>query len=136
MRAKRLERGRHGAEIQVALTTEPARAVGLDVELPAGARLDWRWQLEGRPWPAEGVFVGPLGFARPEAARGVDDVETLALAAGSRPPFVAPDEELGLFVVIERGELAASAVEGPAGAAAETMKLLQDWGYAAKPAPP
>lgn len=123
-----------GGRFEVTLDTDPREAAGFDWSLPQGATPSWEFFLDGAPWPSESVFVGPLGIARADAARGVSG-DALALALGLRPPFIAAGEEVGLYVVIDRAPGGDSGTSAPAGAAAETMKLLQDWGYAAKPDP-
>lgn len=120
-------------EVRIVTPTSADRAVGFDVDLPApGSSLTWQIKLDGKPWPADHVYAGPLGIALEGLVGGLSGQIDAALLDASALPHVVPNEELGLFVTRDPSGAPAE-LEASAEAQLEAQQAMQAWGYARKP---
>jgi arylsulfatase A-like enzyme len=117
-------------EVAIDLTTLPDRLVGVDLVLQRSALPSWELELDGKPWPADAVYLGALGVSVPAAAPGLTDEMPHAVAVSPLPAFVDPRLDLGLYATIDHGESSELPEARASGIAhSETMQLLQEWGY-------
>jgi arylsulfatase A-like enzyme len=121
-------------QIRILTATNPDRAVGFDLELRSTtADVAWEVKLEGKPWPVEHVYAGPLGIAEPGLLTGLHAGLELSHLDSQAVAHIVAAEETGMFVT--RDPIAGPAeVEASAEAALEAQQAIQAWGYARKPA--
>jgi hypothetical protein len=120
-------------EVRIVTPTSSERVVGFDVEAPsAGSPLTWQIKLDGKPWPADHVYAGPLGIGLQELIGGLSGQIDSALLDASSLPHIVPGEELGLFVTRDPSGGPAE-LEASAEAQLEAQQAMQAWGYARKP---
>ncbi len=119
--------------IRILTTTSSDQAVGFDLEVVAGAApLAWEVRLDAKPWPADHIYVGPLGIAASGLAQGLAAEAELSLLDSPSVPHIVASEELGMFVT--RDPIAGvPETETSAEAQLEAQQAMQAWGYARKP---
>lgn len=120
-----------GARIDVALTTSPATAVGLDLVVdPPGVPVRWQLWLDDGAWPDGAVYGGPFGIVAPSLREGVVNEDAKLAAQASILPIIDPKRDVGLFVARERRGEPDGRGETEGEGAAELARLLREWGYA------
>ncbi len=119
-------------EIQLAFTTSPDEAVGLDLRVePPSASLHWDLYMDDAPWPKSAVYTGPYGLHDGSADLGLFDDASRASAYALSLPEIDPARDVGLFVIREKkAEAAVAGREANAEGAKEMDRLLKEWGYA------
>lgn len=91
--------------IELALSTVPDEAVGLDLEsTEPTAKIAWELYLDDQPLPKVHMFGGSLGLMAEELAGGMTTARAREMAEGASEPSIDARRELGLFVVHERVE--------------------------------
>jgi hypothetical protein len=120
-----------GTSVELAFTTSPSSAVGIDLVLdPPLVPVAWDLYLDDEPWPASAVFAGPFGLVAPSLRAGVATADARAAAESPVLPLVEPRREIGLFVVRERRGEPSDRPTASRKDFEEMARLLREWGYA------
>ena len=127
-----------GPTLDIALTTAPDDAVGLDITpTPPSADVHWTLFLDDAPWPALSVFAGPFGLFDARVASGLATEDAREAAFSHTLPTIDASRDLGLFVVREQAaahdESDIAGSRRSEGAGKEMDRLLKEWGYAHGP---
>ncbi len=89
-----------GERVEVALTTRPETAIGIDLDVdPADTPVAWEFHMDDRALSEDAVFAGPYGLLAPTLHRGIRSDTARTTAASAWLPPIDPSSEIGLFIV-------------------------------------
>ncbi|HMA91443.1 MAG TPA: hypothetical protein VKP30_02110, partial [Polyangiaceae bacterium] len=119
--------------IRISTATLAERAVGFDLQSSSSlSDLAWEVKLDGKPWPKEAIYAGPLGIHAEQFERGINAQSDLSWLDSVSLPHIAAAEELGMFITRDPNSAAPVDSETSAEAQLEAQQAMQAWGYARK----